>query len=48
MSDVENAAIGTKDCNKTLMQALQAIFTVNDKQPDSVIKFVQSAGEYDR
>ncbi|KAG6447685.1 hypothetical protein O3G_MSEX005083 [Manduca sexta] len=48
VEDVENLAIGTKDCNKTLMQALQAIFTINDKEPDSVLKTVQAAGEYDK
>lgn len=48
MDDVENAAIGTKDCNKSMMQALQAVFTVNDKQPDAIMKTIQAAGEYDR
>ncbi|XP_052751169.1 chromosome transmission fidelity protein 18 homolog [Galleria mellonella] len=48
MEDVENAAIGTKDCHKTLMQALQAVFTVNDQNPDEIMKTIQAAGEYDR
>ncbi|KAJ0174799.1 hypothetical protein K1T71_009907 [Dendrolimus kikuchii] len=48
MEDVENVAIGTKDCNKTLMQALQSIFTINDKDPEYAMKTVQAAGEYDR
>ncbi|XP_049876010.1 chromosome transmission fidelity protein 18 homolog [Pectinophora gossypiella] len=47
MEDVENAAIGTKDCSRTMMQALQAIFTIDNKNPD-VMKIVQAAGEYDR
>ncbi|XP_047032115.1 chromosome transmission fidelity protein 18 homolog [Helicoverpa zea] len=48
MEDVENIAIGTKDCNKSMMQALQSIFTTNDTQPDAVLRAVQAAGEYDR
>ncbi|XP_028040817.1 chromosome transmission fidelity protein 18 homolog [Bombyx mandarina] len=48
VEDVENAAIGTKDCNKTLMQALQAVFTIDDKEPEAILKIVQAAGEYDR
>ncbi|KAL4710880.1 hypothetical protein ACJJTC_002510 [Scirpophaga incertulas] len=47
VEDVENATMGTKDCNKTLMQALQAIFTAN-QTPGSVLKTVNAAGEYDR
>ncbi|KAM3959683.1 chromosome transmission fidelity protein 18 homolog [Aphomia sociella] len=48
MKDVENASIGTKDCHKTLMQALQAVFTVNDRNPGEILKTIQAAGEYDR
>ncbi|XP_063895250.1 chromosome transmission fidelity protein 18 homolog [Helicoverpa armigera] len=48
MSDVENIAIGTKDCNKSMLQALQSIFTTNDTQPGAVLTAVQAAGEYDR
>ncbi|CAB3253052.1 unnamed protein product [Arctia plantaginis] len=48
MADVENAAIGTKDCHKSLMQALQAVFTVNDKDPGALLKTINAAGEYDR
>ncbi|KAF9421301.1 hypothetical protein HW555_002773 [Spodoptera exigua] len=48
MQDVENVAIGTKDCNKNMMQALQSIFTTNDKEPDAILKTIQAAGEYDR
>ncbi|XP_075980547.1 chromosome transmission fidelity protein 18 homolog [Anticarsia gemmatalis] len=48
MADVENAAIGTKDCNKSMMQALQAVFTTNDKDPNAILKTIQAAGEYDR
>ncbi|KAJ2945466.1 hypothetical protein O0L34_g278 [Tuta absoluta] len=48
MEDVENAAIGTKDCTRSMMQGLQAVFTVDDKNPDSIIKTVQAAGEYER
>ncbi|XP_061718864.1 chromosome transmission fidelity protein 18 homolog isoform X2 [Cydia pomonella] len=47
VADVEKASIGTKDCHKSLMQGLQAIFTINDKDTD-VLKTVQAAGEYDR
>ncbi|PZC71909.1 hypothetical protein B5X24_HaOG212263 [Helicoverpa armigera] len=47
MSDVENIAIGSKDCNKSMLQALQSIFTTNDTQPDAVLRAVQAAGEYD-
>ncbi|XP_047992198.1 chromosome transmission fidelity protein 18 homolog [Leguminivora glycinivorella] len=47
VADVEKASIGTKDCHKSLMQGLQAIFTVNDKDTD-ILKTVQAAGEYDR
>ncbi|KAJ8714897.1 hypothetical protein PYW08_004878 [Mythimna loreyi] len=48
MEDVENTAIGTKDCNKSIMQALQTIFTTNDKEPEAVLKTIQAAGEYDK
>lgn len=48
MADVENAAIGTKDCHKSLMQALQAVFTVNDKDPGALLKTINAAGEYER
>ncbi|KAF9788822.1 hypothetical protein SFRURICE_018398 [Spodoptera frugiperda] len=48
MDDVENVAIGTKDCHKNMMQALQSIFTTNDRDPDAILKTIQSAGEYDR
>ncbi|XP_060804932.1 chromosome transmission fidelity protein 18 homolog [Amyelois transitella] len=48
MEDVMTASIGTKDCSKTMMQALQAIFTVNDQDPSVIMKTIQAAGEYDR
>lgn len=48
MEDVENAAIGTKDCHKSLLQALQSIFTTNDSDPSAALKTIQAAGEYDR
>lgn len=48
MEDVENAAVGTKDCQRSVMQALQAVFTVNDKDPDGIVKTVHAAGEYER
>lgn len=48
MADVQNAAIGTKDCNKTMMQALQAVFSINDKEPQAIGKTIQAAGDYDR
>ncbi|XP_045500829.1 chromosome transmission fidelity protein 18 homolog [Colias croceus] len=48
IEDIENTSVGMKDCNKTMMQALQAIFTINDKDPNAVLKVIQAAGEYDR
>ncbi|XP_053610811.1 chromosome transmission fidelity protein 18 homolog [Plodia interpunctella] len=48
IEDVMNASIGTKDCNKSIIQALQAIFTVNDKDASVITKTVQAAGDYDR
>ncbi|CAH2092695.1 unnamed protein product [Euphydryas editha] len=48
VEDVENAAIGTKDSTTSMMQALQAIFTINDSEPTSILKTIQAAGEYDR
>ncbi|CAH0589212.1 unnamed protein product [Chrysodeixis includens] len=48
IEDVENAAIGTKDCHKSLLQALQSIFTTNDRDPGAALKTIQAAGEYDR
>ncbi|CAH2043297.1 unnamed protein product, partial [Iphiclides podalirius] len=48
VKDVENVAIGTKDTNKSLMQALQAIFTLEDGPSVDIIKTIQAAGEYDR
>ncbi|XP_072944740.1 chromosome transmission fidelity protein 18 homolog isoform X2 [Epargyreus clarus] len=47
VEDVENAAIGTKDCTKSFMQALQAVFTLNDQKND-ILRTVYAAGEYDR
>ncbi|XP_013140971.1 PREDICTED: chromosome transmission fidelity protein 18 homolog [Papilio polytes] len=47
IEDIENVAIGTKDTSKSIMQALQAVFTLHDK-PDSLLKIIQGAGEYDR
>ncbi|KAI8439205.1 hypothetical protein MSG28_013051 [Choristoneura fumiferana] len=47
VADVEKASIGTKDCHKSLMQGLQAIFTINDQDTD-ILKTIQAAGEYDR
>lgn len=48
MEDVENTSVGTKDCSKSMMQALTAIFTTNDKDENAIMKTVQAAGEYDR
>ncbi|XP_064073620.1 chromosome transmission fidelity protein 18 homolog [Vanessa tameamea] len=48
IEDVENAAIGTRDNTTSMMQALQAIFTINDNNPNSILKTIQAAGEYDR
>ncbi|CAH2240034.1 jg18076 [Pararge aegeria aegeria] len=48
IEDVENASIGTKDNAKSIMQALQALFTVTDTDPNAILKTIQAAGEYDR
>ncbi|XP_045451632.1 chromosome transmission fidelity protein 18 homolog [Melitaea cinxia] len=48
IEDVENAAIGTKDNTTSVMQALQAIFSVDDNETNSILKTIQAAGEYDR
>ncbi|XP_063829203.1 chromosome transmission fidelity protein 18 homolog [Ostrinia nubilalis] len=48
MEDVENTSVGSKDCSKSMMQALTAVFTTNDKDPNAIAKTVQAAGEYDR
>ncbi|XP_028179498.1 chromosome transmission fidelity protein 18 homolog [Ostrinia furnacalis] len=48
MEDVENTSVGYKDCSKSMMQALSAVFTTNDKDPNAIAKTVQAAGEYDR
>ncbi|XP_023936259.2 chromosome transmission fidelity protein 18 homolog [Bicyclus anynana] len=45
---MENTSIGIKDNAKSMMQALQAIFTVNDADPNAILKTIQAAGEYDR
>ncbi|VVC97898.1 unnamed protein product, partial [Leptidea sinapis] len=47
IQDVESAAVGMKDCHKTMMQALQAIFTHCDGE-DTTLRTIQAAGEYDR
>ncbi|XP_034834660.1 chromosome transmission fidelity protein 18 homolog [Maniola hyperantus] len=48
IEDVENASIGTRDNAKSMMQALQAIFTLNDNDPSAILRTIQAAGEYDR
>ncbi|CAK1555925.1 unnamed protein product [Leptosia nina] len=48
IEDIENSSLGMKDCNKTMMQALQSIFTVDDNDANACLKTVQAAGEYDR
>ncbi|XP_045523304.1 chromosome transmission fidelity protein 18 homolog isoform X1 [Pieris brassicae] len=48
IDDIENTSFGMKDCNKTMIQALQAIFAINDKDPNAALKIIQAAGEYDR
>ncbi|XP_038222698.1 chromosome transmission fidelity protein 18 homolog [Zerene cesonia] len=48
IEDIENTSVGMKDCSKSMMQALQAIFTINDKEPNAALKVIQAAGEYDR
>ncbi|CAG9788572.1 unnamed protein product [Diatraea saccharalis] len=45
MEDVEKLSIGNKDCSKSLMQALIAVFTAGE---GDIMKTVQAAGEYDR
>lgn len=50
MEDVTNTNVGEKDCHKSVIQALQAVFTINDK-PDPmrhVLNTINAAGEYDR
>ncbi|CAH0720464.1 unnamed protein product, partial [Brenthis ino] len=48
VEEIEKISIGTKDHTKSVMQALQAIFTINDTDPNAIMKTVQAAGEYDR
>ncbi|XP_045774328.1 chromosome transmission fidelity protein 18 homolog isoform X3 [Maniola jurtina] len=48
IEDVENASIGIRDNAKSMMQALQAIFTLNDDDPSAILRTIQAAGEYDR
>ncbi|XP_013180175.1 PREDICTED: chromosome transmission fidelity protein 18 homolog [Papilio xuthus] len=48
ISDIENVAIGTKDTSKSIMQALQAVFTLDDTKPEAFHRIIQAAGEYDR
>ncbi|KPJ02315.1 Chromosome transmission fidelity protein 18-like [Papilio xuthus] len=48
ISDIENVAIGTKDTSKSIMQALQAVFTLDNTKPEAFHRIIQAAGEYDR
>ncbi|CAG5033498.1 unnamed protein product [Parnassius apollo] len=48
IQDIENVAIGTKDTSKSMMQALQAIFTLEDGKSNDILRTIQAAGEYDR
>ncbi|CAK1586743.1 unnamed protein product [Parnassius mnemosyne] len=48
IQDIENVAIGTKDTSKSMMQALQAVFTLEDGKSNDILRTIQAAGEYDR
>ncbi|KPJ12806.1 Chromosome transmission fidelity protein 18-like [Papilio machaon] len=48
IKDIENVAIGTKDTSKSIMQALQAVFTLDDSNTEAFHRIIQAAGEYDR
>ncbi|XP_068617810.1 chromosome transmission fidelity protein 18 homolog isoform X2 [Battus philenor] len=47
MADIENVSVGTKDTSKSMMQTLQAVFTLQDGQAD-ILRIIQAAGDYDR
>ncbi|XP_041982035.1 chromosome transmission fidelity protein 18 homolog [Aricia agestis] len=48
VEDVEKTAIGAKDHTRSMMEALQAIFTIHDTESEAILRTIQAAGEYDR